>query len=91
MRTSYLRRRPSSCRRLRLEQLENRSVLSTYSMTDLGTLGGAIAYRLGHQRGRPGGRVLESTAAGQQHAFLWEDGVMTDLGTLGGAIARRAA
>jgi probable HAF family extracellular repeat protein len=67
-----------------VEQLEGRRLLTTYSLTDLGTLGGGIAYPLDiNEAGQVAG--YSSTAAGQQHAFLWEDGVMTDLGTLGGA------
>jgi probable HAF family extracellular repeat protein len=56
-----------------------------YSITDLGTLPGgyeSIAYGI-NNRGQVVG--YSTTASGEYHAFLWEDGEMTDLGTLGGA------
>ena len=63
------------------------NVLATapYTLTDLGTLGGnsSFAYAINEV-----GQVIGySTIAGsqQQHAFVWESGVMTDLGTLGGS------
>src|SRR5438067_11104645 len=52
-------------------------------MIDLGTLGGTTTeIRALNARGQVVGRSV--TAAGERHAFLWEDGAMTDLGTLGG-------
>jgi probable HAF family extracellular repeat protein len=57
-------------------------------MTDLGTLGGIYSAALGIN---PRGQVVGAspTVPGEEHifddhAFLWEKGVMTDLGTLGG-------
>jgi len=53
----------------------------TYTITDLGTLGGATSTACGINEG---GQVVgrSAIATGQLHAFLWEAGTMTDLGTL---------
>jgi probable HAF family extracellular repeat protein len=74
-----LRTRP-----LTLERLEERSLLS-YTVTDLGTLGGFIfAYGINN-----GGQVVGYSSPAPQdshgHAFLWDRGMLSDLGTLGGA------
>ncbi len=54
-----------------------------YTVTNLGTLGGvwADAYGLNNK-----GQVVGSatTADGQHHAYVWQDGAMQDLGTFGG-------
>lgn len=53
----------------------------SYSITDLGTLGGATSTACGvNDRGQVTGK--SARANGQLHAFLWQGGVMTDLGTL---------
>jgi probable HAF family extracellular repeat protein len=64
-----------------MERLEDRSLLTAYTLTNLGTLGGqtAQAYDI-NEAGQVVGYAY--TASLQQHAFLWTDGVMTDLGTL---------
>ena len=50
-------------------------------MTDLGTLGCCGSYASAiNERGQIVGNSF--TASGEQHAFLWQEGVMTDLGTL---------
>jgi probable HAF family extracellular repeat protein len=76
---SQHRRRPAP---VSAEQLEDRRLLSTYTLTDLGPLGGLS------------GRALDINDAGQivgvagNHAFLWQGGVSTDLGTPGGATSQ---
>ena len=58
---------------------------TTYTVTDLGTLGGTFSSTRGlNNRAQV---VGDSTLPGDtaQHAFIWERGVMTDLGTLGGS------
>src|SRR5258706_402278 len=56
------------------------------SITDLGTLGGGMSSALGiNNRGQVVG--LGWTASGEDHAFIWQDGVMTDLGTLGASFS----
>src|SRR5262245_28522464 len=69
-------RRPTT--RLALEPLEDRCLLSTYTLTDLGALVSptAQAYNL-----NDAGQVV---GAVNGRAFLLQDGVVTDLGTLGG-------
>ena len=59
-------------------------VAQTYTVTDLGTLGGATT--IPHGINNAGQVVGESTLPGDQiwHAFLWQNGVMRDLGALGG-------
>jgi probable HAF family extracellular repeat protein len=53
----------------------------TYSITDLGTLGGTMSTACGiNDRGQVTGKSDNTTD--QLHAFLWQDGTMTDLGTL---------
>ena len=50
---------------------------------DLGTLGGTFSdARAINERGQVVGE--STTASGEEHAFLWQDGTMSDLGTLSG-------
>ena len=60
-----------------------RSAAADYIVTDLGTLGGRTSQAIGISEN---GLIVgdAETAAGQTHAFLYENGVMQDLGTLGG-------
>lgn len=53
----------------------------TYTITDLGTLGGVSSSAFGiNNRGQVTGRAAIGT--GESHAFLWQDGQIVDLGTL---------
>ncbi len=55
----------------------------TYTITDLGTLGGTTSVGCGlNSRGEVVG--FSSIPTGQSHAFRWSNGEMTDLGTLPG-------
>jgi probable HAF family extracellular repeat protein len=68
---------------LALERLEDRCLLS-YTITDLGTLGGMDSYAYGiNNHGQVVGEARTADGVGV-HAFFWQDGVMTDLGTFGG-------
>jgi probable HAF family extracellular repeat protein len=74
----------SSIQRLIVEQLEERCLL-TYTLIDLGTLGGSYISSDANGINAEGEIVGESlTSSGIDQAFLWKDGVMTGLGTLGG-------
>src|SRR6185503_13442543 len=57
---------------------------AAYTLTDLGTLGGSSSQAVAINEA---GQIIgQSYLAGdaEQHAFVWQGGVMTDLGTLGG-------
>jgi probable HAF family extracellular repeat protein len=70
--------------------LASQPVSAQVTITDLGTLGGPFSTATAINAG--GEVVGESTiASGQQHAFLWRNGLMTDLGTLGGTSSFAAA
>src|SRR5882724_4042788 len=76
-------------RRLSLEALEPLCMLSGYTITDLGTLGGDYSEAFGiNNRGQVVGTSdtgVEDPANGLlSDAFLWSSGQLTDLGTLGG-------
>jgi probable HAF family extracellular repeat protein len=78
-------RPPAPHRRARpqVECLEDRRVPAHYSILDLGTLGGAPTFVFGlDARGQASGSG--TTAGGDTHGFIWQDGHMYDLGTLGG-------
>ena len=57
--------------------------VTLYQLTDLGTLGGSFSSGQSlNNRGQIAGYAAD--AAGDIHAFRWQDGVMSDLGTLAG-------
>jgi probable HAF family extracellular repeat protein len=70
---------------LRLEPLEDRRLLS-YSVTDLGSLGGVVGATDINASAQIVGEA--ATTEGATHAFLWNNGAMIDLGTLGGSFSR---
>src|SRR5579871_3407416 len=72
-------------RPLAVETLEDRCLLS-YTITDLGTLGGDSSWAAAVNAA---GQVVgqSTTLDGNSHAFLYSDGTMTDLGTLGGTVS----
>src|SRR5262245_49299165 len=78
-------RRPSSAPPS-LEILEHRDVPS-YSVIDLGSLGGVYSYTHASDINATGQVVGMSNG----HAFLWQDGIMTDLGSLGRGDSSAAA
>jgi probable HAF family extracellular repeat protein len=56
----------------------------TYSVTDLGTLGGEFSIAFGvNSAGRVGGSSTVRQGGQIQHPFLWDRGHMTDAGALG--------
>src|SRR2546423_12103546 len=64
------------------EALERRTLMS-YTVTDLGNLGGNSTAKAVNRAGQVVG--FSYLPGGQNHAFLWQNGIMSDLGTLGGA------
>src|SRR5262249_37859544 len=70
---------------LTVEQLEDRCLLTSYTITDLGTFGGTIsnAYAINKSGQVAGGADL--TGGTVSHPFLWYAGRLHDLGTLGGS------
>jgi len=64
---------------------ENNEKLVHYSVQNLGTLGGVLgssAHSINDQSWTAG--VANLTGDTEEHAAIWQDGVVTDLGTLGG-------
>src|SRR5262249_9348223 len=86
-RTGRATTRRRTARGLSLEHLEDRRGLSGYSVTDLGSLGGALSipFAINGRGAVVGLSYTAQNAAG--HAFLASRGTMTDLGTLGGPSA----
>src|SRR5262249_7548063 len=73
-----------------LEVLEGRCLLAAYTVTDLGTLGGASSYAFGlNDVGQVVG--VAKLANLQEHAFVWDNGVMTDLDPNGMVFGGRAS
>src|SRR6516225_10340329 len=65
---------------------------SRYTVTDLGTLGGAqsIAYGI-NATGQVVGSSHITSAIYSPHAFLWQNGTMIDIGTLDGGYSNARA
>jgi probable HAF family extracellular repeat protein len=55
-------------------------------MTDLGDIGTQGRLEAINEHGQVMGN-RSATGAGDEQAFIWQDGVMTDLGTLGGTVS----
>jgi probable HAF family extracellular repeat protein len=71
-------------RRLTVERLEERCILTSYSIIDLGTLGGTLSYAYGiNNRGQVVG-TSELACNCKGHPFLWSSGVMHDSDPPGG-------
>lgn len=74
----------ATTRQLQLEALEDRCLLSTYSVLHLGSLGGGSSYAADiNTSGQVAGQA--TLANGDTHAALWQAGTAIDLGTLGGS------
>jgi probable HAF family extracellular repeat protein len=76
--TSFLQPVRRSLARPLLEELERRRLLSTYTLADLGTLGGVDSRALALN----GAGEVAGIASG--HAYHWHGGALTDLGVLPG-------
>jgi probable HAF family extracellular repeat protein len=76
-------RKPPRFQRAIAEAVERRVLLSiAYQVTDLGTLGGATTARAINDAGQITG--YSEDKSGNEHAFIWQNGIMRDLGTLPG-------
>jgi probable HAF family extracellular repeat protein len=83
-----IKRGAAACR-LQLEALEDRCVLDSYSVLNLGTLGGLTSWAtdintLGQVVGGAATAALDINGQPIQHAFIWNNGTMIDLGSLAG-------
>jgi probable HAF family extracellular repeat protein len=58
---------------------------ASYSVTDLGTLGGTVSYAYGINANSQVAGYAATVGNAGSDAFLYSSGVMTDLGTLGGS------
>ena len=87
-----IRKRTSSFKP-RLEALDDRLCPSSYSVTDLGTLGGTYSTAADINNASQVQVVgyANTAADAAQHAFLWQSGKMIDLGTLGGTNSNASA
>jgi len=58
-----------------------------YTITDLGTLGGASSQSF-RMSGSGAVAGFSANSSGSQHAFLYGNGILKDLGTLGGTASQ---
>ena len=72
---AYKHRRSHRSLRLRLEALEDRSLLTSYTITDLGT--GLIPTALNNNGQAVG--YMENTSTQTTTSFLWSNGTLTPL------------
>ena len=65
------------------------AVAQTYTIEDLGTVGGVMSYGYAiNAAGQVTGFLPPSPTTTRCTPFLFRNGVMTDLGTLGGVVSR---
>lgn len=87
----HVRRKPGHPYRATIEPLEARQLLSSYVLTDLGTLGGTASKAFGiNDAGQVVGQA-NLTGDAAQHAFLYVNGTMRDLLSLSGTDSSGAA